>query len=506
MDTLTSLYTLLYRKRPSQIAGYATHAMEIQARQLREITRMLARTEYGRKHGITDRIGYSTYAERLPIVMYEDLAPYVERMLAGEQRVLCGERTEWFAKSSGTTNAKSKYIPVPPTHLSRCHFRGSKDVLSLFIRNNPETKVLSHKSFALSGSLSKGSYGRFIKAGDLSAVLVSKFPIWARSLRVPSIEVALLEEWEEKLDRTSDALVRADIATLSGVPSWMLVIVKEAMRKAGAKTAKELWPDLEVFFHGGIAFDPYRDEYRRVLGEGVKYMETYNASEGFFGIQDDPSDSSMLLMLDYGVYYEFIPMDVFDESDLTNAIPLHKVSQGINYAMVISTLGGLYRYIIGDTVRFTSTAPYKFVITGRTKSFINAFGEELMVANADKALDRAAKESGARLREYSAGPVFLTEEGKGYHHWVVEFEEEPKDIARFASLLDEGLKALNSDYEAKRYKDISLQPPLVTVVREGTFFGWMKEHGKLGGQHKVPRLSKDDSIIRRLIELSDGQK
>lgn len=503
MDLLTSLYIMLYRRRPHEISEYATAAIAIQARQLREITRMLARTEYGRKYGITTDVGYSTYAERLPIVTYEGIAPYIERMLAGEQRILCGERTEWFAKSSGTTNAKSKYIPVPPTHLRRCHFQGGKDVLSLFIRNNPDTKLLSHKSFALSGSLSGGDHARFVKTGDLSAVLVSKFPTWARSLRVPSIEVALLEEWEEKLDRTSDALMRADLATLSGVPSWMLVIVKEAMRKSGAKSAKELWPHLEVFFHGGIAFDPYREEYRRVLGEGVKYMETYNASEGFFGIQDDPSDTAMLLMLDYGVYYEFVPMDVFDENDLSGAIPLHKVSTGTNYAIVISTLGGLYRYVIGDTIRFISTAPYKFVITGRTKSFINAFGEELMVANADKALNSAAQETGAMLREYSAGPVFLTEEGKGYHHWVVEFEKEPEDSSLFASLLDEHLKRVNSDYEAKRYKDISLQPPHVTVVREGTFFSWMKEHGKLGGQHKVPRLSKDDAIVRRLIELSE---
>ncbi|MDO4770879.1 GH3 auxin-responsive promoter family protein [Porphyromonas sp.] len=503
MDTLTSLYTLLYRRRPREIDAYAARAMEIQARQLRDITRMLARTEYGREHGITGRAGYSAYAAQLPIVTYEDIAPYIERMLAGERRILCGERTEWFAKSSGTTNAKSKYIPIPPTHLRRCHYQGGKDVLTLYIRNNPDTKILSHKSFALSGSMSQGEFAPFVKVGDLSAALIKQFPAWARGLRVPSMEVSLLEEWIEKLDRTSEALMKSDISTLSGVPSWMLVIVKEAMRKAGVKTAKEMWQNLEVFFHGGIAFDPYREEYKRVLGEGVRYMETYNASEGFFGIQDDPEDSSMLLMLDYGVYYEFIPMDEFDEHNLGGAIPLHKVDTGVNYAMIISTLGGLYRYVIGDTIKFTSTAPYKFVITGRTKSFINAFGEELMVGNADHALNYAAQECGARLKEYSAGPVFMTEEGKGCHHWVVEFEEAPQDIEKFSTLLDEKLQALNSDYEAKRYNNIALQPPMVTVVREGTFFAWMKEHGKLGGQHKVPRLSKDDKIIRRLIELSE---
>ncbi len=504
MSAINTIFTLLYRDRTREIDRYATHAAEIQAKQLRDVTRMLARTDYGRRYGISDRAGYRTYAARVPIVMYEHIAPQVERMLRGESRVLCGERTEWFAKSSGTTNAKSKYIPVPATHLRACHYRGGKDVLSLYLRNNPDSKILTHKGFALTGSLTEGDFGRLVKVGDLSAVLVKNFPRWARGMRVPSLDVALLEEWEEKLDRTSEALIRADLSSLSGVPSWMLVIVKEALRKTGMGTARELWPNLEVFFHGGIAFDPYREEYRRVLGEGVRYMETYNASEGFFGIQDDPSDSSMLLMLDYGVYYEFIPMETFDESDPSGAIPLHEVQCGVNYAMVISTLGGLYRYIIGDTVRFSSTAPYKFVITGRTKSFINAFGEELMVANADKALDAAAMATDARLKEYSAAPVFLTEEGKGYHHWVVEFEQLPRDMGLFAEVLDTSLKSLNSDYEAKRHKDISLQPPKVTVVGEGTFFGWMKEHNKLGGQHKVPRLSKDDAIVRRLIEISEG--
>lgn len=505
MDIKTAILKRLASNRARQLEDYITEADVIQSEQLKRIISTLNRTKYGKELEVNHRMTYVKYSKKVPLVKYEHIADKIDRMLLGERLILTDERTSWFAKSGGTTNAKSKYVPANPLHLKSCHFKGGLDSTLIYLLNHPESHLFGHKSFALAGSYDKVTHAkRSIHTGDLSAVLLMKMPSLGKMVRVPDISLVLHPEWEYKLDAVTDAILEEDISSISGVPSWMLSVMKELLRKSGKATIKDIWPNLEVFFHGGIAFTPYEKEYRKVLGEGVNYQEIYNASEGFFGIQDDPNDRSMLLMLDYGVFYEFIPMDHFDEADLQNnpTIPLQDVELGKNYAMVISTLGGLYRYIIGDTVSFTNNAPYKFIITGRTKSFINAFGEELMVTNADEAFARLNVELNCKIREYTAGPVFLSEKGKGYHHWVLEWEDMPEDMEYFAQRFDEVLKELNSDYEAKRYKDFSLQPPVIDVVPKGTFYEWLKEKGKLGGQHKVIRLTKNDEVVREVLDIA----
>lgn len=509
MDIKTPIVKQLATRRAKQLERYHFDADLIQEHQLNRVISTLSRTKYGAELCIQRRTSYKRYTKQVPLVKYEHIAEKIEQMLQGQKHVLTDERTSWFAKSGGTTNAKSKYVPANQLHLKNCHFKGGLDATFIYLLNHPESELFAHKAFALAGSYDKTfTSGRDIHTGDLSAVLLMKMPAFGRMLRVPSVDLVLYPEWERKLDLVTDAILKEDISNISGVPSWMLSVMKELLRKSGLSTIKELWPNLEVFFHGGIAFGPYEKEYHKVLGEGVNYQEIYNASEGFFGIQDDPSDRSMLLMLDYGVFYEFIPMDQFDENDLQNCptIPLQDVELGKNYAIVISTLGGLYRYIIGDTVSFTSRDPYKFIITGRTKSFINAFGEELMVTNADEAFNRLSEELNIKIREYTAGPVFLTEKGKGYHHWVLEWEDAPADMDYFAKRFDEVLQELNSDYEAKRYKNFSLQPPRIDVVPQGTFYEWMRAQGKLGGQNKVIRLTKNDEIVRELLAIAQNME
>lgn len=509
MDIKTTIIRQLAARRAKQLEKYYSEADQIQSKQLQRVISTLSRTKYGAELGVQRRTSYVKYTKQVPLVKYEHIADKIEEMLQGGKHVLTDERTSWFAKSGGTTNAKSKYVPANPLHLKNCHFKGGLDATLIYLLNHPESELFAHKAFALAGSYDKdSSSGRDIHTGDLSAVLLMQMPAFGRLLRVPSVDLVLYPEWEHKLDIVTDAILKEDISNISGVPSWMLSVLKELLRKSGKSTIKELWPNLEVFFHGGIAFAPYEKEYHKVLGEGVHYQEIYNASEGFFGIQDDPNDRSMLLMLDYGVFYEFIPMDQYDEADLQSCptLPLEDVEVGKNYAIVMSTLGGLYRYIIGDTVSFTSKNPYKFIITGRTKSFINAFGEELMVTNADEAFSILSEELNCKIREYTAGPVFLSEKGKGYHHWVLEWEEAPEDMNHFAKRYDEVLQQLNSDYEAKRYKDFSLQPPVIDVVPSGTFYEWLKAQGKLGGQNKVIRLTKSDEIVKEVLAVAKGME
>ena len=504
MDMITPLFRTLSAPRLRQLRNYKEIPDLLQANQLRRVMERLSSTRYGFAHSIYADSGYREFRERVPVVTYEDIAAEIREMLMGGSNILIPGRCLWFSKSSGTTNAKSKYLPVPDDHLRDCHYRGGMDTVRIYLQNNPESNFFSHKGYSLTGSFDEHNFAPDVHTGDLSAILIERMPALGQVVRTPAKELLLLDRWEEKLDRISDALIREDVGNLSGVPSWMLHVVKESMRKANVSVATDMWRNLEVFFHGGIAFDNYRPEYRHILGEGVRYMETYNASEGFFGIQDDPEDRSLLLMLDYGIYYEFIPMSDFNEGS-RDAIPLTQVQEGVNYAMVTSTLGGLYRYLIGDTVKFTSTEPYKFIITGRTKAFINAFGEELMVTNADTALAIVGERLGFKVNEYSAGPVFMTDKGQGYHHWVLELEGNAHTPQILAEALDRELRILNSDYDAKRQSDISLQMPVVEVVSPGTFYNWMERHSKLGGQHKVPRLSKDTHIVDQLLEIAKGK-
>lgn len=422
-------------------------------------------------------------------------------MMEGESGILWTEETRWFAKSSGTTDAKSKFIPVSPSALEECHFRGGKDVIAVFNRLYPEAGVFGGKTLALGGSSEVSKTNTDCRFGDLSAILISNTPFWANRMKTPDASIMLMSNWEEKIEKICETTVREDVRCLAGVPSWFLTVINKILERTGKKHLHEVWPNLELFIHGGISFTPYREQYRRLLPDPkMKYLETYNASEGFFGLQDDPEDTSLLLMLDYGVYYEFMPVSEVGQSK-PRTLMLEEVKTGENYALVITTNSGLWRYMIGDTIQFTSTKPYKFRITGRTKLFINAFGEELIIDNATEALHTVCRATGAEVVEFTAAPVFMEEGKRGAHEWLVEFSTPPADPEAFAEALDKELQRLNSDYEAKRL--LSLERLRLQKARRGLFNEWLKEKGKLGGQHKVPRLWNDRTHIDELLKMNE---
>jgi hypothetical protein len=503
MDTLTKILSPIFSARQREIELFGNQLSVIQHNQFKHLLKIAKDTEWGEKYGYKDIHDYKTFRERVPVSDYEDLHPLIERMVNGEKDVLWPSVVRWFAKSSGTTNARSKFIPVTREILKSCHYRGGFDSVALYLHNNPQTRFFSKKGLILGGSHAPYSLNSHANCGDLSAVLLQNINPLVNLIRVPRKEIILMNEWEEKIKSIVENTINKDVVSLSGIPSWMLVLIKAVIKKAGKETLSEVWPNLEVFFHGGVGFEPYRTQYEKLIpSEKMHYMETYNASEGFFGIQNDPADSCMLLMLDYGIFYEFIPMDEQANYGNTTAIPLEEVKINENYAMVITTSGGLWRYRIGDTVRFTSLFPHKFVITGRTKFFINAFGEELMVDNAEKGLSKACNATGATVKAYTAAPLFVLDKGKGRHQWLIEFDRLPSSTEDFAIHLDEALQKLNSDYEAKRYKEISLQLPEIIIARENLFFDWMKKHNKLGGQHKIPGLSNNRDIINELMGMN----
>lgn len=502
MDFLTSLVSPFFNHRQGNIEKYAQNTDGIQARQLRKLLNKACDTEWGRKYDFKSIRTYNDFRERIPLQTYDDLKPYITRMINGEKDVLWPSVVRWYAKSSGTTNDKSKFIPVTDEILWRCHYKGGVDCVALYLQNNPKSRFFSRKGLILGGSHSPSPLNAQAHYGDLSAVLLQNLNPLVNLIRVPPKRIILMDEWESKIKAVVNSTWNKDINSLSGVPSWMLVLIKAVLEKTGKTYLTEVWPNMEVFFHGGISFEPYRDQYKTLIpSEEMHYMETYNASEGFFGIQNDLSDPSLLLMQDYGVFYEFIPLEEVG-SDNPTVLPLEEVSTDINYAMIISTLGGLWRYQIGDTIRFTSLFPHKFVISGRTKHYINAFGEELMVDNADKAISLTNQQTGAKVKEYTAAPLFFLDKAKGVHQWFIEFVKMPSSLKDYAHLLDENLKKLNSDYEAKRYKDISLQQLQIVVSREGVFYEWLKKKGKLGGQHKIPRLSNDRTMIEQLLDIN----
>ena len=466
---------------------------------LRRLTSKAERTEWGREHGFASLRTYEDFAASSPVNTYEDLKLAIDRMRQGERDVLWPGQVRWYAKSSGTTNDKSKFIPVSQDGLRDTHYAGGRDAVAWYLGNNPHSRIFDGKALILGGSHASNYNLKNSLVGDLSAILIENINPLVNLVRVPKKETALLSDFELKRDRIAHEAIKENVTNLSGVPSWMLSVMNRVLEITGKDNLSEVWPNLEMFFHGGVAFTPYREQYRKLIpSANMHYMETYNASEGFFGIQDDPSDLSMSLMLDYGVFYEFIPMDEL-ESPNPHVVPLWGVETGRNYAMLISTSSGLWRYMIGDTVRFTSTNPYKIVITGRTKFFINAFGEELIVDNAEAGLAEACRQTGAQVLEYTAAPVFMDGEGKCRHQWLVEFAKEPEDITLFARILDETLQHVNSDYEAKRYKDITLQPLELVAARKGLFHDWLASKGKLGGQHKVPRLSNNRVHIEEML-------
>lgn len=500
--SLTKIIRPVFAHRLHKLDLYASEAEALQRGVLRRLLGKACDTEWGRAHGYTKSLSYEDFARQTPLNTYEELKGYIDRMRHGEKNVLWPGRVKWYAKSSGTTNDKSKFIPVSSDGLHDTHYAGGTDAVVWYLRNNPESRLFDGKALILGGSHAPNYNLPDSLVGDLSAILIENINPLVNLVRVPKKATALLSDFELKRDRIAREAMTQNVTNLSGVPSWMLSVLNRVMELSGKQHLNEVWPNLEVFFHGGVAFTPYRGQYQRLItSPGMHYMETYNASEGFFGLQDDPSDASMSLMIDYGVFFEFIPMDEFD-SDEPTAVPLWGVETGRNYAVVITTSSGLWRYIIGDMIQFTERNPYKFIITGRTKSFINAFGEELIVDNAEKGLAEACRQTGAEVLEYTAAPVFMDAEGKCRHQWVVEFSREPDDLETFARILDESLQQINSDYEAKRYKDITLQRLELIKARPGVFNDWLKQKGKLGGQHKVPRLSNNRDIIEQVIALN----
>lgn len=496
---------LFFRARQHELERHFNDAEAMQAEVLDYLVARGKNTEYGRNHLFGTIKGYEDFAQNIPVNTYEELKEDIDRMRHGESNVLWPGQVKWYAKSSGTTNDKSKFIPVSADGLKQIHYQGGKDVVAFYLENNPASRVLDGKALILGGSHSPNYNLTDSLVGDLSAILIENINPLANLVRVPKKQTALLSDFEVKRDRIAHETLRSNVTNLSGVPSWMLSVLVRVMELSGKQHLEEVWPNIEVFFHGGIAFTPYREQYKKLITKSsMHYMETYNASEGFFGIQNDLSDPAMLLMLDYGVFYEFIPMDEYG-SDNPTVVPLSGVEVGKNYAMVISTSCGLWRYVIGDTVSFTSKNPYKFVITGRTKYFINAFGEEVIMDNAEKSLDAACKQTGAEVLEYTAAPVFMDDKARCRHQWLIEFSKEPADMNEFAYLLDAKLQSINSDYEAKRFHDITLQQLEVVKAKPGLFSEWLKKKGKLGGQHKIPRLSNSRKNIDELLEMNNKQ-
>ncbi len=537
---LTSLTRNLFASRWRQLERYTNDSEELQRQVLARLINQGRQTEYGRSHHFDSLRSYDDFVQRVPLNDYDALKADIDRMRRGERDVLWPGRVKWYAKSSGTTNDKSKFIPVSADGLKHIHYRGGTDTVAIYLRNNPQSRMFDGKGLILGGSHASNYNLPGSLVGDLSAILIENINPLVNLIRIPKKETALLADFEVKRDRIAREAMTKNVTNLSGVPSWMLSVLNRVMELSGKTHLEEVWPNLEVFFHGGVAFTPYREQYEHLITSPLMhYEETYNASEGFFGVQDDPNDKSLLLMVDYDVFFEFIPTDKTEnggfrterhddiqgdqsadksnhnsQSPILNsqfstlnsqpsAVPLWSVEPGKNYAMVISTSCGLWRYMIGDTIQITSVNPYKFIITGRTKHFINAFGEELIVDNAEQGLGFACKQTGAEVLEYTAAPVFMDRNAKCRHQWLIEFSQPPADLQLFARLLDQKLKEINSDYEAKRHKDITLQPLEIIVARPNLFNDWLKTKGHLGGQHKVPRLSNSRETIEQLLQLNN---
>ncbi len=503
MPFLNSFFTWVLKKRVHQIELFKQYPYEVQRDVFYRLISDAKNTAFGKKYNFSNINSYADFQSLVPISTYEELYPYIERMMKGEQNVLWPSYINWFAKSSGTTNAKSKFIPVSQEAMDESHFSGGKDLLAIYINNNPDSLIFTGKGLSIGGSHQKNPLNPSGDSyyGDVSAVIMQNMPLWAKYVRTPSEEVALLDSWEEKLEQIAQETVNENVTSMAGVPTWTLLVLKRIMELKGASNILEVWPNLEVFFHGAVAFGPYRQVFKELVPSNkVAYIDAYNASEGFFGIQDNPESDDMLLMLDYGIFYEFIAMSLGGVST-NRPIPLWEVEVGKNYAMIISTNAGLWRYNIGDTVRFTSIGPYRIKISGRTKHFINAFGEELVIENAEEAIAKACDKTEAVIENFTAGPIYLEKNKRGGHEWIIEFEKPPQNLKEFTILLDKNLKDLNSDYEAKRQNNIALVKPQIHAVPAGTFYKWMKLQGKLGGQNKVPRLSNDRAHIESILEL-----
>ena len=501
MPLLNSVIQWINIRRNYQIQYYREYPFEIQNEILLSLLNNAKDTEWGKKYNYRNISTVKNFQDAVPLQHYNDIKPFVDRLRQGEKDLLWPGEVKWFAKSSGTTSNKSKFIPVTKDSLEDCHLRGPKDVFAQYIKNFPETKFLKGKMLTLGGSHRVNNFSNNSYYGDLSAIMIENVPAWTDFIRTPSIEIALIEEFEEKIEKIIETTLDQNVTSFAGVPSWYLVLFKRVLEKTGKSNILEVWPNMEVFVHGGVNFEPYREQYRKFIpSDQMHYVETYNASEGFFGIQDNQDRNDMLLMLDYGIYYEFIPMSEWDNEN-PQLLTLEEVELNRNYAIVISTNAGLWRYIIGDTVQFTNKFPFKIKVTGRTKHFINAFGEEVIIDNAERAMQIACHHSNAIVNEYTAGPIFMGEDQKGAHQWIIEFDVPPKDLDHFVRILDNSLKTLNSDYEAKRHKNLALEMPHIVSAPKGTFFNWMKKRGKIGGQNKIPRLANDRKYLDELMNM-----
>ncbi|MCD0472825.1 GH3 auxin-responsive promoter family protein [Flavobacterium sp. EDS] len=497
LSIINSFASWVLKQRIHQIELFLKYPNEVQEELLHNLILAAENTIVGKQYDFASINSYKTFSERLPIATYEELQPLIERTRQGEQNVFWETPIKWFAKSSGTTNAKSKFIPVSNEALEDCHYKGSKDLLCLYLNNNEDSELFLGKSLRLGGS-SQIYENNNTFFGDLSAILIENMPIWAEFSSTPSNKTSLMSEWETKIAAIINETKNENVTSFAGVPSWMLVLMNRVLEDSGKGNLFEIWPNLEVYFHGGVSFSPYREQYKNILPKkDFKYYEIYNASEGFFAIQDLNNSSDLLLMLDYGIFYEFIPMETFGKPE-QKVIRLADVELNKNYAIVITTNSGLWRYLIGDTVRFTSLNPYRIRVTGRTKHHINVFGEELMVENTDQAIAKACQLTNTEVIDYTVAPIFMQDKEKGAHEWMIEFKKKPADVGLFQKALDETLQSLNSDYEAKRYNNMTLNPLVINVARENLFYDWLKEKDKLGGQHKIPRLSNQRDYLEQL--------
>lgn len=501
LPIINSIASWILKKRIHQIELFIKYPNEVQEELLNSLLKSAENTIIGRQYDFATIKNYTTFSDRVPVSTYEDLEPMIEQTRKGMQNIFWPSQIKWFAKSSGTTNAKSKFIPVSIEALENCHYKASKDLLSLYLNNNEDSQLFVGKSLRLGGS--KQIYednNTFF--GDLSAILIDNMPMWAEFSSTPSNQVSLMGDWEIKLMAIIHETLSEDVTSLAGVPSWMMVLLNKLLEETGKNNILEIWPNAEVYFHGGVNFDPYRDQYKKLFPKSdFNYYEIYNASEGFFAIQDSNFSNELLLMLDYGIFYEFIPMDTFGTEN-QKTIRLSDVELHKNYAVVITTNSGLWRYLIGDTVRFTSVNPYRIKVTGRTKHHINVFGEELMVENTDQAIAKTCKVTGVEVIDYTVAPIFMNGKEKGAHEWMIEFRNPPENLEYFSKVLDEHLQNLNSDYEAKRYNNMTLSPLVVNIARTNLFYDWLKEKDKLGGQHKIPRLSNDRNYLEQLKHLN----
>lgn len=502
MAIINSIASWLMKKRMHQIELFIKYPIDVQSEWMSSLLHSGANTQYGKTYKFSEIKNYTQFKEQIPINDYESLKPLIDRTRRGEQNLIWNSDIKWFAKSSGTTD-KSKFLPVSKESLDGCHYNAGRDMITLHCYNNPETQLFTGKNLALGGSFKEDIFGDYHSFhGDVSAIIIQNLPAWADFFRAPDVSIALMDEWESKLEKMALSMMNENVASLAGVPSWMMVLLKRILEKKGARSINQVWPNLEVYFHGGVSFEPYKDQFIKLFdNDKVNFLQLYSASEGFFGIQDQLKSDELLLMLDYGIYYEFIELNDWLNKDFTRIINLADVKVGIDYAIIITTNAGLWRYQLGDVIHFTSTNPYRFKISGRTKQHINVFGEELMVHNTEKAIAMACEKTHALVRDYTVAPVFMNE-NSGAHEWLIEFEKEPNNFEFFVALLDESLKKQNSDYEAKRYNNFVLHFPEVKKMPKDTFYKWLKANNKLGGQYKVPRLSNNRTILEEILKIN----